>query len=120
MRRAYPLGRGTGEVAECGVSGRSVPAAAGKTLWRSAQVRHLASLVAETDVAGVIGRAGVEAVGATVCRRSTADGGEVPQVPRPLGHGAARLVTGTLSDGVRWVVWGTGGRGSSPLCGLST
>ena len=65
-------------------------------------------LVAETDMGGSIARAGVEAVGAAICRRSTADGGGVPQVPRPLGHGAARLVTGALSDGMRCIVCGTG------------
>ena len=42
----------------------------------------------------------MEAVGAAMCRRSTADGGGMPQVPRPPGHGAARLVAGALSDGV--------------------
>jgi hypothetical protein len=62
----------------------------------------------QADVAGVAVNAGVGAVGAAICRRSTADGGEVPQVPRPLGHGAARPVAGALSDGVRCVVWGTG------------
>jgi hypothetical protein len=53
-----------------------------------------------TDVAG----AGVRAVGASKGRRSTADGGEVPRVPRPPGQRAARLLSAALSDGVRWVV----------------
>ena len=66
------------------------------------------ALEPETDVARVTGGAGVEAVGAAMCRRSTADGGGMPQVPRPPGHGAARVVTGALSDGVRCIVWGIG------------
>ena len=63
---------------------------------------------AETDVGGSIVRAGGEAVGAANLQAKHRGRGGMPQVPRPLGHGAAPLVTGALTDGVRCIVCGTG------------
>jgi hypothetical protein len=63
---------------------------------------------AETDVAGKIERAGVEVVGRRNAGEAPRTGEGMPQVPRPLEHGAARLVTGALSDSVRCIVCGTG------------